>query len=222
MVALILAAGFYAGCSKGADPGKPAGVPPLAVAAAPTAAPTAAPSAPQAASQLPVPAAAASQALAGALGLRGADEGEGEAIPDTPDEAHTVSGVVVLPAANRARVARGDVMFLAARRVGGPPGPASMLAVQRLVAADFPMPFSISGRDAMIPGVPFDGRVSIIVRVDKDGDAMTRRKGDVFGQASNVAVGSQKVVIALDKVQAEDETLGAAGPPVGVLPPGHP
>jgi hypothetical protein len=214
-----LAAALGCGCSKGTDPGAPAGVPPLA--AAPPPASRAA--GPPAAAPLPAPNAAGSKALAGALGIRPPDEGEAEAIPEVPDEKHTISGVIVLPAANRAKVARGDVMFLAARRAGGPPGPGSMLAVQKLTAEDFPMRFSINSRDAMIPGVPFEGRVSITVRVDKDGDAMTRRKGDVFGQADDVPVGSQKIVIALDKVQAEDRTLGEAGPALGgALPPGHP
>ena len=98
-----------------------------------------------------------------------------------------------------------------------------MLAVQKLIAEDFPMPFSISRRDAMIPGIPFEGRVSITIRVDKDGDAMTRRKGDIYGEADGVTVGSQKVVIALDKMQTEDKTLGQpSAEMMGGLPPGHP
>jgi hypothetical protein len=227
IVALILAAALWIGCSKGTDPGKAGGVPPLAVTSAPaggTPPPIAASPPPAStASPLPAPTATGSKALAGALGIRPADETEGEAIPEPPDEKHTISGTIVLPAANRAKVARGDVMFLAARRTGGPAGPGSMLAVQKLAAEDFPMHFSMSSRDAMIPGIAFEGRVSITVRVDKDGDAMTRRKGDVFGQADDVAVGSQKVVIALDKVQAEDRTLGEGGPVLGGgLPPGHP
>ena len=114
-------------------------------------------------------------------------------------------------------------MFLAARRAGGPPGPGSMLAVQKLSVETFPMRFSISNRDAMIPGIPFEGRMSITVRVDKDGDAMTRRKGDVYGQADNVRVGAQKVVVSLDRVQAEDKTLGEPGAAVGgMMPAGHP
>ena len=114
-------------------------------------------------------------------------------------------------------------MFLAARRAGGPPGPGSMLAVQKLTAEDFPMRFTISSRDAMIPGVPFEGLMSITVRVDKDADAMTRLKGDVYGQANNVKVGAQKVVVSLDTVATEDRTLAApSGTMGGMLPPGHP
>jgi cytochrome c-type biogenesis protein CcmH len=148
---------------------------------------------------------------------------EPEAVPEEPDEKETISGTVVLPAANRAKVVRGDVMFLAARRVGGPPGPGSMLAVQKLTVEDFPMRFTLSNRDAMIPGVPFEGRMSITVRVDKDGDAMTRLKGDVYGQANDVTIGSQKVVVSLDTVATEDRTLAVPSGSMGeMLPPGHP
>ena len=85
------------------------------------------------------------------------------------------------------------------------------------------MRFTISNRDAMIPGVPFEGQMSITVRVDKDGDAMTRGKGDVYGQANSVKVGSQKVVISLDTVQTEDKTLAAPSAAMGgMLPSGHP
>src|SRR5205814_3341207 len=118
-------------------------------------------------------------------------------------------------------VKKGDTMFLIARRAGGPPGPASMIAVQRLQAGDFPMPFTLSSRDVMIPGTPFEGAIAITVRVDKDGDPITRRKGDVLGQANDIKVGAQSVTISLDTVLTEDATLGG-GPMGGGLPPGHP
>jgi hypothetical protein len=215
-------------CSKASSAGKPAGLAPLppSGAATPTAV-TTAPEQAQAPNTLPPIPPAAREALQAALGLQQGEPGAAEPPPDVVDEKQTISGTIVLPAANRAKVARGDVMFLAARRAGGPPGPGSMLAVQKLTAGEFPMRFSISSRDAMIPGIPFEGQMAITVRVDKDGDAMTRRKGDVFGQADSVKVGSQKVVISLDKVQAEDRTLGAPGPggneaARAMLPAGHP
>src|ERR1035438_7411656 len=185
-------------CSRDSSADKPAPVPPPAVnQGPPPPAAEPAPSNSQAPSVLPLPSAATTQALAKAFG--GQLPGGAEAMPEVLDEKQTIGGTIVLPAAYRARVARGDVMFLAARRDGGPPGPGSMLAVQKLSAEDFPMRFSISSRDAMIPGIPFEGKMSITVRVDKDGDAMTRRKGDLFGQADGVKVGSQKVVISLDR-----------------------
>jgi hypothetical protein len=211
-------------CSKDSSTDKPAPVPPLAANQGPPQ-PAADPvrSATKGSSVLPAPSAAAAQALAAAFGGQPSAGAEPEASPGVLDPQQTISGTIVLPATNRAKVARGDVMFLAARRAGGPPGPGSMLAVQKLTAEDFPMRFSISNRDAMIPGIPFEGKMSITVRVDKDGDAMTRRKGDLYGQADSVKVGSQTVVISLDKVQTEDQTLGQPGAAIGeMLPAGHP
>jgi hypothetical protein len=194
-----------AGCSKknAAAPDKPAGLPPSANAGA---------SPPPVAT---APAAAPAPAASG---------GEAEMVPSAPDPKQSISGTIVLPAARAKDVAKGDTMFLIARRSGGPPGPGSMIAVQRLSAGDFPMPFSLSGRDAMIPGTPFEGAISISVRVDKDGDAITRRKGDVLGQANDVKVGTQNLTISLDTLQKEDVTLGGpmGGGMAGNKPPGHP
>jgi hypothetical protein len=192
-------------CSKGSSEGAPAPVPPVSAGTD-----QAATSAPLPATPLPPPGSVAMRALSGAMLDENAGGGEHETVAPPVDEQHAIAGKIVLAAASRAKVARGDVMFLAARRTGGPPGPGSMIAVQKLIAGDFPMRFAISSQDAMIPGIPFEGRMSITVRVDKDGDAMTRRKGDVFGKAENVKVGARNVVINLDKVQAEDQTLGGA------------
>ena len=195
-------------CSKESSAGAPAPVPPLPPAA--LAANPAAPPGPDRAA-MPPPSPAAIQALLGARAEGAPGTGDGDSVSEVPDERHTIAGTIVLPPATRTKVARGDVMFLAARRAGGPPGPGSMVAVQKLVATDFPMRFAISSRDAMIPGIPFEGQMSITVRVDKDGDAMTRRKGDVFGQVDNVKVGSHKVAINLDKIQTEDQDARGAG-----------
>lgn len=136
------------------------------------------------------------------------------------DPKSSVRGIIALSAALEDDVKPGDAVFLVARRAGGPPGPASMLAVQKLTVGDFPMTFTLSSRDAMIPGTPFEGEVSITARVDKDGNAMTRRKGDVFGSANDIEVGNQDVVIHLDALQTEDETLGAPGAASSRIPAG--
>jgi cytochrome c-type biogenesis protein CcmH len=150
--------------------------------------------------------------------------GEVETVPAAPDPKQTISGTITLPSARKADVKKGDAMFLIARKSDGPGG---LLAVQRLQAGAFPMAFTLSNRDAMIPGTPFEGRIAISVRVDKDGDPITRRKGDVFGQANGIAVGTQDVQVSLDTVQKEDLTLGGpngVGVPAGHagLPPSHP
>lgn len=185
-------------CSKTTPPAdKPAGMPPSANPPAAPAAPTSLPP--------PAPAPAAEKI---------------EEMGSVPDAKQTIGGKIVLLATRKGDVKKGDTMFLIARKAGGMPGPP--LAVQRLQAGDFPMAFSLSGRDSMVPGVPFEGEVSLTIRVDKDGDAMTRRKGDVFGQIAKAKVGTQDLVLPLDTLQTEDVTLGGMGGPRPGLPPGHP
>jgi cytochrome c-type biogenesis protein CcmH len=200
-VVLILAAGMTgAACSKRQPEGeRPAGLPPSGSAAP---APVPAPPPPP-----PV---------------------DDQMVAAPPDAKQSISGTITLPAARKRDVAPTDIVFIIARRAGGPPGPGSMLAVQKHPVGQFPMPFTLSGRDAMVPGTPFEGSINITVRLDKDGDGLTRKKGDLYGQVNNIGVGSQDVAIPLDSIQTEDQTLagGAVGQgapaPGGARPPGHP
>jgi cytochrome c-type biogenesis protein CcmH len=195
---LVLAGLLFVACSKNTAPAdKPAGITPSANPA--PAAPTPPPPAPT-----PPPA---------------AEKEKVEEMGAVPDAKQTIGGKIVLPAARKNDVKKGDTIFLIARRTGMPGPP---LAVQRLQAGDFPLAFSLSSRDSMVPGVPFEGEVSITARVDKDGDAMTRRKGDVFGQIAKAKIGTQDLVLPLDTLQAEDVTLGGMGGPRPGMPPGHP
>src|SRR5205085_708916 len=84
------------------------------------------------------------------------------------------------------------------RRSDHKPGPP--LAVKKLVAgAAWPMAFSVDGRDAMFPGTQLAGKVTVNVRVDKDGDAITKNPGDVTGTAAIVPP-ADKLVVTLDTV----------------------
>ena len=187
-----------AACSKSAPPAdKPAGIAPSATA------PPAQPAPPPPPAPTPPPA-----------------QEKVEEMGSAPPAAETIGGKIVLPAARKNDVKKGDTMFLIARKAGAMPGPP--LAVQRLQAGDFPMAFSLSKRDAMVPNIPFEGEVSITVRVDKDGDAMTRRKGDVFGTIAKAKIGTNDLVLSLDTLQTEDVTLGGMGGRPPGLPPGHP
>jgi cytochrome c-type biogenesis protein CcmH len=204
---LVLAISAGAACSKQDEATKATGVPPLANAPAP-AAPAAPPPVPVAAPVAPAPA---------------------PAPPEKPaDPNATISGQVTLPAAQRANVAATDTIFLIARRVPDGPGVrGSLVAVKKLSAAKFPIAFTMSAADMPFQGGAFDGEMQLSVRDDKDGDPITRRKGDVFGLLAKVKVGDHGVKIALDQLQKEDESLagnmphGSMGGP-GALPPGHP
>src|SRR5688572_17535942 len=108
-------------CTKTTPPAdKPAGMPPSAN-------PPAAPTAP---TSLPPPAPAPQAEKAEKV----------EEMGSVPDAKQTIGGKIVLPAARKGDVKKGDTMFLIARKAGGMPGPP--LAVQRLQAGDFPMAFS--------------------------------------------------------------------------------
>ena len=205
-------------CSRKDDGNKPSGIP--AMAAAPNGVPVPAAAPPPSMPPVPPPAPAA-------------EEAEAPAAPEAAvDPKRAISGTIVLSAARKRDVAPTDTIFLVARRLAdNPQARGTLVAVKRLSAASFPIPFTLSARDMMIPTGSFDGDVSLAVRVDKDGDPMTRRKGDVFGGLPKVTVGAKGVKVTLDQLQAEDESLAGSGPmgggamnaPMmgGSLPPGH-
>jgi hypothetical protein len=135
---------------------------------------------------------------------------------------HTITGTIVLASARRPAVRQGDTIFISARRRGAS-GITSLVAAQRLEARDFPLAFILGAEDAMVPGTEFAGSVDLTVRVDKDGDPLTRRRGDVYGVRPGVRVGDSNVVITLDRLQSDDVTLAGGQMPVGnSLPVGHP
>jgi len=130
-----------------------------------------------------------------------------ETVPAAPDPKTTIGGTITVPPAHRKSLAPTDILFIIARRAGAPPGPGGMIAVQKHAIGQFPMPFTLSSRDSMMAGRPFEGRIDITVRIDKDGDALTRKKGDLYGQVNNVPVGTQDLALNVDGVQSEDQTL---------------
>jgi hypothetical protein len=95
------------------------------------------------------------------------------------------------------------------------------VAVKRFTANSFPIDFTLGAADMMFQNGAFEGDLTLSARVDKDGDPMTRKKGDVFGTIDRVTVGAKGVDLKLDQLQAADESLGA--PPMGGgMPAGHP
>lgn len=73
------------------------------------------------------------------------------------------------------------------------------IAVKRIGFPKFPMAYTLSGNDAMIPGMPFTGKINITARLDSDGNASTREPTDLEGSyAGNPAtVGQSDVNIEL-------------------------
>jgi len=201
MIALTTGLLALAGCPKKDEAPKAAGL---------------APSAPGA----PAPAAAPPPTVPAPVGA----PAEPAAAP--PATGATIAGRITLAPALKKDVTANDVVYLTARRMPDTPGTrGSLVAVKRFMARDLPIPFTLSEADMMFKNGAFEGLLQLTVRVDKDGDPMTHKKGDLFGVLDNVKVGSAGVDVKVSDVQKEDENLGGGGPMQGSapgMPAGHP
>jgi cytochrome c-type biogenesis protein CcmH len=148
------------------------------------------------------PAAAATHPATGAMPAGhppiGDSPSEAAPAPTAFDPQSMISGVLRLDDKVKSHVAAGDTIFMVARAAdpSGAPGP--ILAVKKLNASGWPLAFSLDGRDAMTAGTKLAGEVIVSVRVDKDGDAMTKNPGDVTGVSRPIVVPADRVVITLD------------------------
>ncbi|HWE26894.1 MAG TPA: hypothetical protein VHB97_02780 [Polyangia bacterium] len=205
---------FFTACNEkkqdAAAPPPSGGIPPLdqptTAGTAPTDHPTHAPAQAAAPEGLPPghpPLPADHPSMAGGPAPTGATPGIfGGTTPGGQFDPKTVlAGVIKLDGKLKDKVAPGDVVFVVARRYEeGATGPGTPLAVQKLNVDKFPLKFSLDSRDAMLAGTTLSGKVIVTVRVDKDGDAMTKNPGDVTGQSKPVEPPHKDLVVALDKV----------------------
>jgi hypothetical protein len=134
-----------------------------------------------------------------------AAEGSGPFAGATPggdfDPKTVVAGVIKVDAKVKDKIAPGDTIFVVARKYEeGATGPGTPLAVKKLTAAKFPLPFALDSRDSMLAGTKLAGKVVVTVRVDKDGDAISKNPGDVTGQSKPVEPPQKNVVVSLDTV----------------------
>jgi hypothetical protein len=79
------------------------------------------------------------------------------------------------------------------------------LAVKKVARPSFPLPFALGADDAMMPGTPFEGAVELLVRLDTDGNPMTREPGSLMGayRQNPVPVGTQDITITIDQLVGE-------------------
>jgi cytochrome c-type biogenesis protein CcmH len=87
--------------------------------------------------------------------------------------------------------APGDVLYLIAKK-----GPTT-LAVRRVEKPTFPLDFELTGADAMVSGVPFEGPVDLVARLSRSGDAIPA-KGDLEGVTKGVAVPASGIKVTID------------------------
>jgi len=109
----------------------------------------------------------------------------------------TISGTINVAANVKAQVDPDAILYIIARQEGGPP-----LAVKRIMKPQFPVEYTLSQHDAMIPGTRFQGPMLVKARLDKDGNAGPVQAGDITGQNKTgaVLVGAGEVDVTLDTV----------------------
>lgn len=105
-----------------------------------------------------------------------------------------LAGVIELPPPVASRVSAGAIVFVTVRESGAAGGPP--VAVKRLPASSFPLSFVIGPGDSMM-GQPLPARARLDVRVDSDGDPMTRAPEDPSARLDDVAAGSSGLRLVL-------------------------
>jgi tetratricopeptide (TPR) repeat protein len=105
-----------------------------------------------------------------------------------------LAGVIELPEALRSRVNPGALVFLTVRDAAATEGPP--VAVKRLAAVSFPLPFTVGPADSMM-GQPLPARSRVEARVDSDGDPLTRVPTDPSARLDGVAAGSTRLRLVL-------------------------
>lgn len=115
-----------------------------------------------------------------------------------PPPSGQISGRLELSGKVADAVEAGDVIYVIARNAAT----SRTIAVSRLAAPEkFPLPFALGEDNVMIPGNSLAGKVRVLARVDKDGDALSKNAGDVVGKVDAlVEVPANDVVINLDEV----------------------
>lgn len=131
----------------------------------------------------------------------------GDAHPTAPPEPKTagakpraegkrVTGLIELAPNLAGQVPAGAVLFLIVREARLDRGPPA--AVQKLEARSFPIRFEMSDADTMA-GEPLPSRMRIEVRVDTDGNAMTREADAPRAVADGVKVGTDGLRLVLQR-----------------------
>lgn len=108
-----------------------------------------------------------------------------------------VSGSVDLAETAKAQADPLAVLFVIARNERG-----QIAAVKKMFPPfQYPVSYSLTETDAMIPGTELSGKFKVTARLDKDGNANPAQPGDVLGRSDRewVAIGDKDVRIVLNE-----------------------
>ena len=99
---------------------------------------------------------------------------------------------ITLSIAPGATVPDSKVIFVIAREAGQTSGPPT--AVKRIMATGFPMSVDLTAADSMM-GQPLPAKMRIEVRLDTDGNAMTKEPTDLTAVKDGVASGDAVALV---------------------------
>jgi cytochrome c-type biogenesis protein CcmH len=118
----------------------------------------------------------------------------------TSSSSAQISGKITIDPKLKASIDPNAALFIVARPATGAGGPP--LAVKKIDRPTFPVDYTLSQDNVMMQSLPFTGKINITVRLDKDGNPVTRTPGDMTGdyKKNPVAVSSQNIDIVLDQV----------------------
>lgn len=109
-----------------------------------------------------------------------------------------ISGSVQLGSFLSKKVNEGDVIFLMAKNIEG----GSPVAVKKFTGKSYPYQFVLTNQDLMSSPEKITGPLNLTVRVDKDGNAMTKMAGDLLGicKTNPVSLQSENIVLTVDEI----------------------
>lgn len=112
-----------------------------------------------------------------------------------------LKGKITVSKEAKALVKPGAILFLSARPVNKATGESmgAPLAVDRIDVQGLPLDFHLSGAQTMVAGTKFEGDVMLYARVDGDGEASSKRPGDVEGSVL-VTIPAEGIDLVLNQV----------------------
>jgi len=117
----------------------------------------------------------------------------------SPSSSAQISGKITIDAKLKGSIDPNAALFIIARPATG--GAAPPLAVKMIDRPTFPVDYTLSQENVMMQGTPFTGKINLTVRLDKDGNPVTRTPGDMTGEYKKnpVEVGTKNVDVVIDQ-----------------------
>jgi len=107
----------------------------------------------------------------------------------------SISGTISLAPELAGKVETAGVLYVIGRSGPGPP-----LAVARIEVQGLPVAYRLSADHVMMPGMAFEGVLSLTARLDRDGAVGPAQPGDIEGSIAEVAVGTEHADIVLNQL----------------------